>query len=464
MIEMETILFHSNILSQDDVPFINEVSGHLKKSGLSLVLTGWNTILPEWNLTTTYLKLPEQLDFFIDVFKEDDINLDFEKYKLSSVFLVERFNWWFPSPKDESEKLRRLSFLHFHLHHYLKLIKQYNPSLLLIWNGNDPRQYIIGKLGVFFGIKTLFVERGPLPAVLFYDKKGGLFNSSVSSLSLDKFKNGFENYNHVEEYVKWYSSTSETLWHQPTSLQNNNLRERFGINENQKITIFIGQVDNDVQTKLFSPFFASNLEAFEWFVKHAIKENHFVIGKHHPKSLIPVEKYQSIIGELQNVIWTNQLALNECLEVADFIVAVNSSVIFDALLHKKPVLSLGESILSNKGILYECNPNNFEKGLKEFYCLLNFENKLVNFKNILEFLFKENLIFIKNKLNSKIFAQKLISLKESKNNLNDVFEHNQVLEKYTSNDLKLERDYYTRMILKIRKRIKWYFARIFLEK
>ena len=200
MIEKETILFHSNILAKEDVPFINEVSRYLIKNGLSLVLTGWNPILPEWNLATIYIKLPEQLDCFIDVYNEHDIKLAFEKYNLSTTFLVERFNWWFPSPKDENDKLRRLNFLYFHLHHYLKLIKQYNPSLILVWNGNDPRQYIIGKLGEYFGIEMLFVERGPLPAVLFYDKIGVLFNSSVSSIDLDSFKKGFENYNYVEEY------------------------------------------------------------------------------------------------------------------------------------------------------------------------------------------------------------------------------------------------------------------------
>ena len=182
--------------------------------------------------------------------------------------------------------------------------------------------------------------------------------------------------------------------------------------------------------------------------------------------MLPIEKYQSIIGNLQNVIWTDQLPLNECLEAADFIVAVNSSVIFDALLYKKPVLSLGESILSNKNILYEYCPHNFESVLKEFYALSNLKYKHENFKNILEFLFRENLVFIKNKLNSEIFARKLISLKKDNKNSNDIFEHNYVIEKYFKEGRAIKEDYYVKLTFKdkIKKRIKCYFTKILLKR
>lgn len=432
---METILYHSNILSEQDVPFINEVLDQLDKKKCKLVLTGWNTVLPEWNLKPTYFKLPESLVYFDDIYSEQEINSDFEKYNLSPVFLLERFNWWFSNPINESEKRKRLSFLHFHLHHYLKLIKQYNPSLLLIWNGNDPRQYIISELGEKFGIKRLFIERGPLPSVIFYDIKGVLSNSSVASLDLNKFNNGFDNYSNFENYSNWYHKTSETLWSQPNKSENISLREQLGITKNQKVTLFIGQVDNDIQTRLFSPYFSSNIEAFEWFVTNAIEDSHFVIGKHHPKSLISTKEYQDVIGNISNVIWTDQFPLDECLEVADYIVAVNSSVIFDALLHKKPVFSLGESLLSNKGILYEYSPKEFQDVLNEFYSLSNFKSKLENFKNILELLFRENLFFTKSKLDGAEdrFIQKIIELKQINNNVEDIFEHHTVVENYYKN-------------------------------
>jgi hypothetical protein len=61
---MNTILFHSNILSQQDIPFLNEVYNHLNKNGYTLLLTGWNPVLPDWDLKADYFKIPESCFFF----------------------------------------------------------------------------------------------------------------------------------------------------------------------------------------------------------------------------------------------------------------------------------------------------------------------------------------------------------------------------------------------------------------
>lgn len=463
---MKSILFHSNILSKQDVPFVNEVYEHLKENGCELLLTGWNSVLEEWDLKPDYFKIPEELDYFNNIYSQKQIKLDFKRHNLSSDFLLDRFNWWFPEAKNENEKLKRLSFLHFHLHHYLKLIRQNNPSLLLVWNGNDPRQYIFSKLGENFGIERLFLERGPLPSVIFYDRKGVLNNSTISSLNLNKFTHGFDNYDSYEEYVKWYKSSSETLWDQPNNIENKDLKKKFGISENQKIIVFFGQVDNDIQSKLFSPYFASNLQAFEWFIQNGIAENHFVIGKHHPKSGVSVEKYQSLINDKSNIVWTNEFSLEQCLNVADYIVTVNSSVIFDSLLCEKPVFALGESLLTNKNILYEYNPDKFEEVLDLFYNFSEFEKRMINFKNMLELLLRENLIFTKNKFSTVKFADKLLNVKNDNNNRSNGFEDDKIIKNYycSTTTIKKKSNVTSNLVMKIRKYIKWHYSRIFLRR
>lgn len=430
---METILYQSNILSKQDVPFINQLTSDLEDYDVKLILTGSNPVSPDWNLLTTYFKIPEQLDYFKNIYPIEKIELDFQKHKLSTTFLLDRFNWWFPEPKNENEKLKRLSFLHFHLHHYLKLIKQNNPSLLLIWNGNDPRQYIISKLGENFGIERLFIERGPLPSVIFYDNKGVLNNSSLSLIDNNKFINGFESYDHSKNYLEWYNSSSEALWKQPKLIGKNNLRDKFGIKNNQKITVFIGQVDNDIQSKLFSPYFSSNIAAFDWFLKNARRDDYFVIGKHHPMSMVSLEKYRDVIGEMENVVWTDEIPLKECLSFADNIVAVNSSVIFEALIYEKPVFTLGDSILSGKEILYEYQPKNYKEELDAFYNVLSFSSKLRNFKNFLELLFHENIVFTRSDLSSLDFIKKITLLKSANKNSDDNFEHDEIVQNYFNN-------------------------------
>lgn len=430
---MNTILFHSNILSKQDIPFLNEVYNHLNENGYTLLLTGWNPVLPDWDLKADYFKIPESLDCFKNIYSRKKIEEDFKKYDLSTTFLLDRFNWWFAEPKSNNEKLKRLNFLHFHLHHYLKLIKENNPSLLLIWNGNDPRQYIISKLGENFGIERLFLERGPLPSVIFYDQKGVLNNSSVSSFDFNKLQKTFDTHSHFKDYSDWYNNTSETLWDQPLNSENIDLREKFGISKNQKIIVFFGQVDNDIQNKLFSPYFNSNIKAFDWFIQNAITDEYFVIGKHHPKCEVSVEKYQSLIRNNTQVVWTDQLSLKQCLDIADYVVAVNSSVIFDALLYKKPVYALGQSLLSNKDILYEYSPDTYKQTLKLFYDSSAFENKLLNFQNMVELLFRENLIFTKNESSSKEFSRKILSLTADHNNQDNSFENKKIIENYYGN-------------------------------
>lgn len=449
---METILYNSNILSEQDIPFINQLAKNLEDNGVKLILIGWNPVLPEWNLLPIYFKLPNQLDFFNKKYSEQEIDLDFKKHNLSIEFLLNRFNWWFPSSKSEDEKQKRLNFLYFYLHHYLKLIKKYNPSLLLIWNGNDPRQYILGELSKEFNINKLFIERGPLPSVIFYDTLGVLSNSTLSLIDNKKFINGFECYERSKKYLEWYSHSSETLWEQPKTEGKINLRERFGIKNNQKLTVFIGQVDNDIQTKLFSPHFSSNLNAFDWFLKNGKREGYFVIGKHHPKSLLSVEKYKDFIYGIKNVAWTNEIPLDDLLNAADNIVAVNSSVIFDALIHGKPVFSLGDSILSRKEILYEYQPNNYKDELDAFYTESNLSNKLRNFNNFLELLFKENIVFTKSDLNSLDFFKKLKLLKSTNKNSNDIVVHDKIIRNYYRN-VKIHKSNYDK-VLEITRKLK----------
>ena len=429
---METILFHSNILSQEDVPFLNEIYSSLNKLDLQLILTGWNDVDKEWELTPHYLKLPSNIECFFSIYSREEIENDFKSYNLSVDFLLERFNWWFPEPKNEIFLSRRLGFLHYHLHHYIQLIEQYNPSLILLWNGNDPRHCILKALALSYNVKLVFLERGPMPSVLFYDSQGVLSHSTVATLPKKHFVGKYEKHLLYDKYVDWYFNSSETLWEQPNAI-NIDIREKFQISNDLKITLFVGQVDNDIQTKLFSPYFSSNLEAFNWFIENARDENHFVIGKHHPKSELSVNEYREVLKKQKHIVWTDELTLEDCLKIADNVVAVNSSVIFDALLYKKPVLTLGRTMLDGKGILYELIFEDSKKILQEFYHGQHCYKMNSNYIDILEYLFTNNLIFTKDFSYVKQFAEFLKAKKSINSNLAYSVKHQAVVFDYNNN-------------------------------
>lgn len=423
---MKHVLFHSNILSEKDVPFINKMHTALIEINLNLIIVGWNKVLPHWNLVPKYYKVPSDIHCLTPQLEEGVIAQEFEEYNLSLDFLVNRFNWWFPQPQTITERKQRIGLLHYHLHYYLKLLKQYSPSLLIIWNGNDPRQFMLSSLGKHLQCKTSYMERGPLPSVIFFDEKGVLANSSVTTIKLQDNLVNSKTPEAFHQYKKWYQSSSETLWEQPASIKGKNAREMLGIPDSSAITLFIGQIDNDVQTQLFSPHFTSNIDAFEWFVKNARKEGFFVLGKHHPKSQVPIEKYQEIYKGVNDILWTDKLPLEECLEMATNVVLVNSSVVFDALLHNKPVLSLGTTMLSGKEILYEYTPKQTESVLYNFYNAEALTEKLHTFNRLMEYLFNKNIFFVKEDASAARLAKKINALKKC-NKINQDYKKEEVI-------------------------------------
>tara|TARA_R110000851_G_scaffold327830_1_gene497814 strand:- start:27758 stop:29683 length:1926 start_codon:yes stop_codon:yes gene_type:complete len=425
----ETVLFHANILSKKDVPFINQMHTALNEININLIIVGWNKVLPNWSLLPKYYKLPSDIHCLTPQEKEGVIVHEFEEYNLSLDFLVDRFNWWFPKPQTLTERKQRIGLLHYHLHYYLKLIKQYNPILLVVWNGNDPRQYIFNSLGKYFNIKTTFMERGPLPSVVFFDEEGVLANSSVKNLKFTEL-NKSGNTREYDQYKKWYQNSTETLWEQPSLLKGKSPRKILNIPNNKKITLFIGQIDNDVQTKLFSPYFNTNLEAFQWFVDYGRREGYFVLGKHHPKSQVPLGAYQEIYKGVNDVLWTDKMPLEECLEMATNVVLVNSSVVFDALLHNKPVFSLGTTMLAGKDILYEYTPKQTESVLNNFYNAKALTEKLHTFNRLMEYLFNENIFFIKEEASADRLAKKINTLKKYNDINQDYKKEEEIVQSY----------------------------------
>jgi len=82
-----------------------------------------------------------------------------------------------------------------------------------------------------------------------------------------------------------------------------------------------------------------------------VKDEVFIVGKHHPRNLVPPQVFRQVVGDMG--VWIDDVPLGECLSQVDRVAAVNSTVLFEALMHRKPVLTLGQSILRGKGIAHE---------------------------------------------------------------------------------------------------------------
>lgn len=238
-----------------------------------------------------------------------------------------------------------------------RIMQDFMPQLVVIWNGFHAIEQVLADLANQAGCPLAWLERGPFPGTLQLDDKGILAASSVAgepdwswpARSRQKHWQAI-----FKNLVQDYTSGASSWWPQPETVGPDAVRSKLGIEPERKVVVFFGQVDEDSQNLFFAPRFDDNLAAWSWLTKHLATESGLmVVGKHHPKSRRLVAEYRKSVELVANAVWVEDISVHDLLQVADLVVAVNSSTIFEALMSGKPALALGDSLLSKKSIAYE---------------------------------------------------------------------------------------------------------------
>lgn len=246
---------------------------------------------------------------------------------------------------------RAIDVLHSYLASLLCLVQ---PRLVLMWNGQQAQQLLLSELLGCSHCPSAILERAPFPGVLYADTDGLMGNASFARDAIN-----WPDAETQAAWQQWYSDFEQRLvdasqtWYRRTDpIPHVNLREHLQVPENARIVLFAAQVDEDTQRLLFSPHFATNRDAFRWLAaKLAPRGDLFLLGKSHPMSSAPGEEYkQSLMGM---GAWVDEIPLKSCLEAADYVAAVNSSVLFEAAVRGKPCLAMGQTLLSERNIFYE---------------------------------------------------------------------------------------------------------------
>jgi len=234
---------------------------------------------------------------------------------------------------------------------YRDILSELNPSYVLLWNGQHGSEMLIHDLLHEYGLRHSIVERGPLPGTLHWDEEGG---TAASDASAKKTCSWYDVPSWLEVFDQYENTylQSGCSWHsQPKDDDCDGVYERMS---NSKMTVlWLSQLDNDTSNFLHAPHHASNLEAFEWFCGQLFELNPdvFLVGKHHPLSKSSVDSYRLILGD--RGVYAADLDIRRCMECSDRVVAVNSTALYEALMYRKPILQIGRSILSGKGVAYE---------------------------------------------------------------------------------------------------------------
>lgn len=301
-----------------------------------------------------------------------------------------------------------------------EIMSEVKPSLVVIWNGRHAIEEALADIARAVGCNLAWLERGPFPGTLQLDDKGILADSSVAKIDSWEWHNADEQKRWLETFEmlrETYNNGATSWWAQPDSQGGDTIRQKLGIADDKRIVVFFGQVDKDSQNLFFAPRFEDNLSAWKW-LSDALKEEKdlFVVGKHHPKSRCKAAEYQSVVSDIENASWVEDISVNDAMEIADLVVAVNSSTLYEGLMRNIPALALGNSLLSNKSIAY--NVKDIETPLADILKAItanDLKPRLERFRDFGAYLLANHLVTMRPeqetlRLNSqKVFAERLVA-------------------------------------------------------
>jgi hypothetical protein len=379
------LVYASTSLSRVEVHYWNKMRESLLEKKFEFLLMGTSrNEAAENELKMPYLYVSSILSYYADVnfsYSEDAI------YNIDELLKIEEK--WFGVGDVESRKNGAFYLNIF----FLKLIESLAPKLCLIWNGELPAQIILNNMCNRISCPVVFIERGPLPNTMQLSSLGfdGGFNGSHPVANEKKWQwpdSALQQkwQNLYFSYKKFYLNTSLT-WHpQPSP------NYAISIPKNKKIILFLNQLDSDTSSFYYSPYFKKNIDALKWVCSSLEGINDvFILAKQHPCNYDEPESYETIIGT--QGVWTNSLSLNSCLKLADHVVGINSSALFESLVAGKAVLQLGKSLLSNKNIVYEYSPND-DSSILKWLNKVDLDSKLNNWSDFASYLFYNQLYLV----------------------------------------------------------------------
>jgi len=254
--------------------------------------------------------------------------------------------------------------------YYKKIIQQYNPSLIGVWNGIKYPQNILN----LFKQKKIYFENGFLPNTTQADCKGvNFFNSVIRDR---KF---YEN-------LDYYKKPLPTILI-PRKITRKLEGTQFDIT---KKYIFIPlQVNYDSQIIYFSPWIKSMQEFFELINEIAdyFNDLNFVF-KIHPND--KATNYKEMINKTKKNVYFAVNNTQELIQHSEAVITINSSVGIESLLFEKKVITLGNAFYNIEGITQHANNKKELINIIENLYKYKIDKKLI--KNFVGYLYYEYLI------------------------------------------------------------------------
>jgi hypothetical protein len=278
------------------------------------------------NIVIVFLSWHDSLPGLIKVLYD---SIEYKKYFISTGFIKGKLI-------DSKLMSNSNSFKIENIHNIILKLNSINATHVVVWNGdfNDNER---GRQRVYLNeiekkFKIVYCEHGWLPqsGTFTIDLEGPNGSSSISKLT--KLDNSIN-----KDLIK------------SKRLEYNSLIKNIPYSNYTYIPL---QINTDTQITEYSPNFKS-MESFILHICKTFKDITLLIKAHPKDSIKNKEIYRRICSQYKNTIFVDDTLNISYLAKANNVIAINSTVINEALLFNKSIMTYGINNFSNKGITYE---------------------------------------------------------------------------------------------------------------
>jgi len=273
------------------------------------------------------------------------IALDYKKYVVNRAVVLR--------PLDEIVEWlwRVVAAIYFEL--FIRRFRKRPIDLLVVWGGFQLPVAAALIAARRIGIGTLFCENGYLPKTIVMDSMGINAGNSLMGKTAE-FYRGVTIDNARRERLLDMPLVTRSLKSGSAASENITLPDRF---------IFLPlQVHDDSQILLYSPHFPDMpsvvrfcaLGIGEYNRRHST--NLRLVVKEHPSDHGRID-YSDTFRAFPDAVFTKLMNTQQIIEKSAAVITVNSTVGIEAMLHLKPVITLGNAFYAVPGLVQPCGRN-----------------------------------------------------------------------------------------------------------
>jgi capsular polysaccharide export protein len=286
---------------------------------------------------------------------------------------------------ENPDRQRLGNRLHKHYHALQRFLEQRQIDAVFLWNGSGLLASTASYLAQQRNLKTIYGENGYFYDTIQLDPEGVNQAASVTNriaeeyrktaidpIKLEQLRAMLEAYRNDKppqyspQTHKVRASLSARIAGEFNNLLESDLRYTRTLNKTVPVDpgtlpdkyVFIPlQVVKDSQLLLYSPLVGNDMELFIASCHSAIEQvagDYRVLVKLHPADLRNVD-YTEMMRKYPDIIWLKDYPANKLIKAASLVITINSTVGVEALIHDKPVITLGDNFYNVPEVVHHVN-------------------------------------------------------------------------------------------------------------